>query len=106
MQAIGLVHMQAGPGIEDSTATQAPGAEEASAGTLAGAREEAAARSPLMVAALRALGSLESEAFCRHLRRIFPLLTRLISCPHSPPEVQRALTHLFATRIGPLMETA
>ena len=57
----------------------------------------------VQVATLRALAALEAEAFRRHLPAFFPQLTRLIACGHAPPEVQRALSDLFADRIGPLL---
>ncbi len=66
-------------------------------------KEEAGARSPLIVATLRALGNLTDAAFRKHLRDFFPLLTRLIACQHTPPEVQAALSDLFTRRIGPLV---
>lgn len=56
-----------------------------------------------MVATLKALGSLSDNAFRRHLVTIFPLLTQLIACIRAPPEIQRALSDLFARRIGPLL---
>ena len=34
----------------------------------------------------------------------FPLLTRLISCEHAPPEVQRALSELLASRVRPILQ--
>ena len=71
--------------------------------TLAGATEEAIARAPLVVATLKALGSLSDEAFRRHLLEVFPLLTGLIACIRAPPEMQRSLSDLFAKRIGPML---
>lgn len=55
------------------------------------------------VATLRALAALEADAFRRHLPAFFAQLTRLIACGHALPEVQRALSDLFADRIGPLL---
>lgn len=72
-------------------------------GALVGVREEAGARAPLVVATLKALGALSDDAFRRHLVDIFPRLTRLIGCIRAPPEIQRALSDLFARRIGPLL---
>ena len=60
-------------------------------------------RAKLQVATLRALAALEADAFRRHLPAFFAQLTRLIACGHAPPEVQRALSDLFADRIGPLL---
>ena len=70
---------------------------------LAGAVEEAMARAPLVVATLKALGSLSNDAFRRYLLEVFPLLTGLIGCIWAPPEVQRVLSDLFARRIGPML---
>ena len=58
---------------------------------------------PLVVATLRAVGSFSDAAFRQQLPAFFPLLTSLIGCEHAPPEVQRALSDLFARRIGPLL---
>ena len=70
---------------------------------LAGATEEAMARAPLVVATLKALGSLSNDAFRKHLLEVFPLLTGLIGCIRAPPDVQRSLSDLFARRIGPML---
>ena len=70
---------------------------------LAGAVEEAIARAPLVVATLKGLGTLSNGAFRRHLLEVFPLLTGLIGCIRAPPDVQRALSDLFARRIGPML---
>jgi brefeldin A-inhibited guanine nucleotide-exchange protein len=83
-------------------AVEGDGSREAGSG-LAGAREEAGSRAPLVVATLKALGSLPDDAFRRNLVAIFPLLTQLIACIRAPPEIQRALSDLFARRIGPLL---
>lgn len=65
--------------------------------------EENAALAPLAVATLRALMAFTPDAFRAHIKEFFPLLTDLISCEYAPPEVQRALSDLFAKRIGPLL---
>lgn len=70
---------------------------------LASLREEALARAPLVIAVLKALGDLSEASFRRHLQSTFPLLTRLIACPHAPPEIQAVLSELFTKRIGPLL---
>lgn len=80
----------------------APPAGEAGA-LAASRREENAALAPLAVATLRALLSFSPAAFRAHLKDFFPLLTALISCEYAPPEVQRALSELFAKRIGPML---
>ena len=72
---------------------------------LVSAREEASMRAPLAAASLRALGSLPQEAFREHLTALFPLLTQLITCMQSPPELQRALSEVFLARIGPLLSS-
>lgn len=69
-------------------------------------REENAALAPLAVATLRALLLFPPDAFRSHLKDFFPLLTALISCEYAPPEVQRALSELFAKRIGPMLGSA
>lgn len=83
-------------------ATEGDAARESGSG-LVGAKEEATARAPLVVATLKALGALSDDTFRRHLVAIFPRLTRLIACIRAPPEIQRALSDLFAHRIGPLL---
>ena len=60
-------------------------------------------RAPLAAASLRALGALPQDAFREHLAALFPLLTQLITCMQSPPEVQKALSDVFLARIGPLL---
>jgi brefeldin A-inhibited guanine nucleotide-exchange protein len=90
-------------GEAGAAATAAAAAPTNGGAGLAGGREEAGARAPLVVATLRALGALGDDAFRRHLRGTFPLLTRLIASTKAPPEVQRALSDLFARRIGPLL---
>jgi brefeldin A-inhibited guanine nucleotide-exchange protein len=57
----------------------------------------------LAVATLKALMMFSPGGFQAHLKEFFPLLTSLISCDHAPPEVQKALSELFAKRIGPLV---
>ena len=91
-----------GPLSEDE-ATSLPGREHAH--HLLSQREESAARAPLVVATLRALSSFSEDAFRQHLKIFFPLLTRLISYEHSPPEVQRALADIFTRRVAPLLQS-
>ncbi len=69
----------------------------------AGQSEESRTLAPLAVATLRALLAFSPAAFRSHLKDFFPLLTTLISCEYAPPEVQRALSDLFAKRIGPML---
>lgn len=65
--------------------------------------DENVAISPLVTATLKAIAGFPREAFHKHLPVFFPLLTRLISCDHAPPEVQRSLSELFAQCIGPML---
>lgn len=66
-------------------------------------KEEALLRSQQVVSVLNALQSLTADAFRRHLRDLFPILTSLIACQHTPVDVQTALSELFMKRIGPLL---
>jgi brefeldin A-inhibited guanine nucleotide-exchange protein len=90
--------------------SMAAGAAAVAAGGAAGAPAAAAglaaeneALAPLAAATLKALLSFSTDVFRAHLRELFPLLTNLISCELAPPEVQKALSELFATRIGDLV---
>ena len=49
---------------------------------------------------------LPETSFRQRLGTFFPILTRLISCEHAPPEVQRELSRIFALRLGPLLGNA
>ncbi|CAL8462959.1 g2493 [Coccomyxa elongata] len=90
--------------LECFEATEGDAGRDSGSGSgLVGVREEAGARGPLVVATLKALGALSDDTFRRHLVTIFPRLTRLIACIRAPPEIQRALSDLFARRIGPLL---
>eukprot|EP00891_Asterochloris_glomerata_P002829 jgi/Astpho2/2829/e_gw1.00050.8.1_t len=73
---------------------------------LAQHREELALRAPLVVASLQAIMALPETSFRQRLGTFFPILTRLISCEHAPPEVQRELSRIFALRLGPLLGNA
>ncbi|XP_047311695.1 brefeldin A-inhibited guanine nucleotide-exchange protein 1-like isoform X2 [Impatiens glandulifera] len=66
-------------------------------------REELAARTPLIVLTLQAISSLEGESFRKYVSEIFPLLVDLVRSEHSSREVQRALSSMFESRIGPLL---
>ena len=50
--------------------------------------------------------ALPEASFRQRLGTFFPILTRLISCEHAPPEVQRELSKIFALRLGPLLGNA
>lgn len=52
---------------------------------------------------LQALCALNEATFRCELGRFFPVLTRLISCDHTTADVQRSLSDLFLTRVGPLL---
>ncbi|XP_058070216.1 brefeldin A-inhibited guanine nucleotide-exchange protein 1 isoform X4 [Magnolia sinica] len=66
-------------------------------------KEELAARTPLVVLALEVLASVEKDSFRRHLSHFFPLLVNLIRCEHSSGEVQRILSNMFLSCIGPII---
>ena len=51
----------------------------------------------------QALSALSEATFRDELRRFFPVLTRLIMCEHTTADVQRALSEVFLTRVGPLL---
>jgi hypothetical protein len=52
---------------------------------------------------LQALCALNEATFRCELGRFFPVLTRLISCDHTTADVQRSLSDLFLTCVGPLL---
>lgn len=93
----------AGP-LSDDDLTSSSGRQHAH--NLLSQREESAARAPLVVATLRAMSSFSEDAFRAHLRVFFPILTRLISYEHAPPEVQRALADIFTRRVAPLLQSS
>ncbi|KAK2984466.1 hypothetical protein RJ640_026953 [Escallonia rubra] len=66
-------------------------------------KEELAARTPLVVAALHAVSGLECESFRRYVAGLFPLLLDLVRCEHSSGEVQRVLSNIFQSCIGPIV---
>ena len=68
-----------------------------------GRRRELAARAPLVVAALQAVGSLEDASFEKNLSRFFPLLSSLISCEHGSNEIQVALSDMLSLSVGPVL---
>ena len=61
------------------------------------------ALAPLAVATLKALLSFPVDIFKLRINQLFPILTSLISCETAPPEVQRVLSEVFASRIGSMM---
>ncbi|XP_057805875.1 brefeldin A-inhibited guanine nucleotide-exchange protein 1 [Salvia miltiorrhiza] len=66
-------------------------------------KEELAARTPLVLSVMRILGSLERDSFRRHASQLFPLLVDLVRSEHSSMEVQRVLSSIFQSCIGPLV---
>lgn len=66
-------------------------------------KEELAARTPLVLSVMRILGSLGRNSFRRHVSQLFPLLVGLVRSEHSSMEVQRVLSSIFQSCIGPLV---
>lgn len=64
---------------------------------------EQAALAPVIVKTLAALRLVPQEDFKKHLKDLFPVLTRLIRCRDASVDMHVALSDLFATKIGPLM---
>ncbi|XP_068647280.1 brefeldin A-inhibited guanine nucleotide-exchange protein 1 isoform X2 [Aristolochia californica] len=66
-------------------------------------KEELAARTSLVVFALQVLVSLDKVSFRRYLSSLFPLLVNLIKCEHCSGDVQRILSDMFLSLIGPII---
>ncbi|XP_061978991.1 brefeldin A-inhibited guanine nucleotide-exchange protein 1-like isoform X1 [Populus nigra] len=66
-------------------------------------KEELAARTSLLLSALRVLSGLERDSFRGYARQFFPLLVDLVRCEHSSGEVQRILSDIFLSCIGPII---
>ncbi|KAL3597787.1 hypothetical protein D5086_009424 [Populus alba] len=66
-------------------------------------KEELAARTSLLLSALRVLSGLERDSFRGYARQLFPLLVDLVRCEHSSGEVQRILSNIFRSCIGPII---
>ncbi|CAM8941877.1 unnamed protein product [Rhodiola kirilowii] len=66
-------------------------------------KEELATQTPLIVSALGTLSSLGSDSFRRYIPQFFPLLVDLVRSEHSSGEVQRVLSGMFQSCIGPLL---
>ncbi|XP_011000850.1 PREDICTED: brefeldin A-inhibited guanine nucleotide-exchange protein 1-like [Populus euphratica] len=66
-------------------------------------KEEVAARTSLLLSALRVLNGLERDSFRGHARQFFPLLVDLVRCEHNSGEVQRILSNIFLSCIGPII---
>ncbi|GMI78755.1 BIG1 [Hibiscus trionum] len=66
-------------------------------------KEELAARSPLLVSALKALSGLERDSFGKYISDLFHLLVDLVRSEHSSGEVQRVLSIMFQSCIGAII---
>ncbi|KAL4384627.1 hypothetical protein GQ457_15G011890 [Hibiscus cannabinus] len=66
-------------------------------------KEELAARSPLLVSALKALSGLGRDSFRKYISNIFHLLVDLIRSEHISDEVQQVLRHIFQSCIGTII---
>lgn len=66
-------------------------------------KEELAARTSLLIAALKELSSLERGSFLRYVPTIFPLLVDLVRSEHSSGEIPHVLSSLFESCIGPII---
>lgn len=66
-------------------------------------KEELAARTTLLVSALKALSGLDRQVSKKYVSTVFPLLVDLIRCEHSSSEVPRVLSDMFESCIGPII---
>ncbi|PIN15715.1 hypothetical protein CDL12_11651 [Handroanthus impetiginosus] len=66
-------------------------------------KEELAARTPLVLSVMQILGSLERDCFKRYVSQLFPLFVDLVRSEHSSLEVQRVLSNIFQSCIGPVI---
>ena len=66
-------------------------------------KEELVARTSLVVSALWGLSGLERDSFKRYVSQFFPLLVDLVQSEHSSGEVQRVLSNMFHSCIGPII---
>ncbi|CAK9145972.1 unnamed protein product [Ilex paraguariensis] len=66
-------------------------------------KEELAARTSLVVSALQILHGFETDSFRRYVSQLFPLLVDLVRSEHSSGEVQRVLSNIFQSCIGPML---
>ncbi|GMH16314.1 hypothetical protein Nepgr_018155 [Nepenthes gracilis] len=66
-------------------------------------KEELAARTNLLLSALRSLSSLERDSFRRYVSKFFPLLVDLVRSEHSSAQVPLVLSDMFQTCIGPII---
>ncbi|KAE8668279.1 Brefeldin A-inhibited guanine nucleotide-exchange protein 4 [Hibiscus syriacus] len=66
-------------------------------------KEKMAARTPLLVSALKALSCLERDSCRNYIADIFHLLVDLVRSEHGSTEVQHALSNIFQACIGPII---
>lgn len=66
-------------------------------------KEELAARTSLAVSALQVLGSLGTESFRKYVSQFFPLLVDLVRSEHTSGDIQRVLSYIFQSCIGPII---
>ncbi|KAE8712834.1 Brefeldin A-inhibited guanine nucleotide-exchange protein 4 [Hibiscus syriacus] len=66
-------------------------------------KEELAARSPLLVSALKALSGLGRDSFRKYISNIFHLLVDLVRSEHSSAAVQHVLRNIFQSCIGTII---
>ncbi|KAF7139369.1 hypothetical protein RHSIM_Rhsim07G0026500 [Rhododendron simsii] len=68
-----------------------------------GKRRELAARAPLIVTTLQAICSLGDSSFVKNLAHFLPLLSSLICCEHGSNDVQKALSEMLSSSVGPVL---
>lgn len=68
-------------------------------------KEELAARTSLVVLAIKALGDLDGDAFRQNLKLFFPMLVKLLGCEHGSREVLLVLSGIFQSKIGAVLST-
>ncbi|KAG6709062.1 hypothetical protein I3842_06G114200 [Carya illinoinensis] len=66
-------------------------------------KEELGARTSLVVSALWGLSGLDTESFRRYVSQLFPLLVDLVQSEHGSGQVQRVLSNVFQSCIGPII---
>ncbi|RVX12327.1 Brefeldin A-inhibited guanine nucleotide-exchange protein 1 [Vitis vinifera] len=66
-------------------------------------KEELAARTSLAVSALQVLGGLGTDSFRKYISQFFPLLVDLVRSEHSSGDIQRVLSYMFQSCIGPII---
>ncbi|GAB4852994.1 Protein big1 [Ancistrocladus abbreviatus] len=66
-------------------------------------KEELAARTSLLLLALRALSGLSKDSFKRYVSQLFPMLVDLVRSEHGSGEVPGVLSDMFQACIGPII---